>query len=274
VQAKVVVLAAGTFGSTRMLLGSRSLPRLSSQLGRGFSSNGDLLKFARDCRSDGEWRDLAPSRGPVITTYAEVDKDGQRTWLEDGGYPRGLEMMWQLTETPQDLLRMSGVALRWLRGRLEGNVGAEYIKAVGTAHASGSMLPLLAMGRDVPGGTMALDGDLLTLDWDPNGESDRYFSFVERYTGKLAAKLGGKLADRGWRRPFFPGRGTTAHPLGGCRMGRNESEGVVSAEGEVFGSPGLFVADGSVMPGPIGPNPSLTIGALSHKIAGHAADRL
>jgi cholesterol oxidase len=275
VEAKVVILAGGTFGSTRLLLASRgSLPRLSGQLGRGFSSNGDLLKFARDCRRSGKWRNLAPSRGPVITSYAEVDEDGLQTWLEDGGYPRGLEMMWQLTEVPQDLWSMKDVALRWLRRRLVGNVGPEFIKAVGTAHASASMLPLLAMGRDVPGGRMELDGGLLTLDWNPDRESGRYFSFVERSTRDLAAKLGGKLADRGWRRYLLPGRGLTAHPLGGCRMGRTDSEGVVSDEGEVFGCPGLFVADGSVMPGPIGPNPSLTIGALSYKIAGHAADRV
>jgi cholesterol oxidase len=59
----------------------------------------------------------------------------------------------------------------------------------------------------------------------------------------------------------------TAHPLGGAPMGRNEREGVVSPDGEVFGYPGLFVADGSVMPGPVGPNPSLTIAALADKFA-------
>jgi hypothetical protein len=39
--------------------------------------------------------------------------------------------------------------------------------------------------------------------------------------------------------------------------------------GEVFGyEGGLYVADGSVMPGPIGPNPSLTIAAVADRIAG------
>jgi len=35
----------------------------------------------------------------------------------------------------------------------------------------------------------------------------------------------------------------------------------VDSYGEVFNYPGLYVADGSVMPGPVGPNPSLTIAA-------------
>ncbi len=86
VRAKVVIVAAGTFGSTRLLLGSRgSLPRLSGQLGRGFSSNGDLLKFAVDVRRrDGSWRDMAPSRGPVITSFGRVREGDHETWIEDG----------------------------------------------------------------------------------------------------------------------------------------------------------------------------------------------
>jgi cholesterol oxidase len=50
-------------------------------------------------------------------------------------------------------------------------------------------------------------------------------------------------------------------------MGRDKHEGVVDAHGEVFGYPGLYVADGSVMPGPVGPNPALTIAALSDRFA-------
>ncbi len=73
VTAGVVVVAGGTFGSTRLLLSSRPrLPRLSAQLGRRFSTNGDLLTVARECRApDGSWRDLDPTYGPVITAYAE-----------------------------------------------------------------------------------------------------------------------------------------------------------------------------------------------------------
>ena len=57
-------------------------------------------------------------------------------------------------------------------------------------------------------------------------------------------------------------------------MGASGEEGVVDDEGEVFGCPGLFVADGSVMPGPVGPNPSFTIAAVAHLIGAAAARRL
>ena len=59
---------------------------------------------------------------------------------------------------------------------------------------------------------------------------------------------------------------TTAHILGGCCMGESPDKGVVGINGEVFGYPNLFIADGSVVPANLGVNPSLTITALSEFI--------
>ncbi len=50
-------------------------------------------------------------------------------------------------------------------------------------------------------------------------------------------------------------------------MGRGAHEGVVGVDGEVFGHPGLYVADGAIMPGPVGANPALTIAALADRFA-------
>jgi cholesterol oxidase len=50
-------------------------------------------------------------------------------------------------------------------------------------------------------------------------------------------------------------------------MGEDETLGVVNPNGEVFGYPGLFVSDGSIVPTAIGPNPSKTIGALAERIS-------
>jgi cholesterol oxidase len=50
-------------------------------------------------------------------------------------------------------------------------------------------------------------------------------------------------------------------------MGRDQTEGVVDSYGEVFNYPGLYVMDGSIMPGPVGPNPSMTIAAISDRAA-------
>ncbi len=59
----------------------------------------------------------------------------------------------------------------------------------------------------------------------------------------------------------------TPHPLGGCRMADSPDNGVVDANGEVFGYPGLYVVDSGIVPRAIGRNPSRTIAALSDYIS-------
>jgi cholesterol oxidase len=50
-------------------------------------------------------------------------------------------------------------------------------------------------------------------------------------------------------------------------MALDPRRGVVDPWGRVHGHPGLWVADGSVMPGPVGPNPSFTIAAIADRFA-------
>ena len=50
-------------------------------------------------------------------------------------------------------------------------------------------------------------------------------------------------------------------------MGTTPTDGVVDHRGEVFGYRGLFIADGSIIPRPIGRNPSMTIAALAERIS-------
>ena len=69
--------------------------------------------------------------------------------------------------------------------------------------------------------------------------------------------------------PFWEdeGRVTVVHPLGGCRIGSNVTEGVVDDLGRVFDASakdgsvleGLYVLDASVIPGALGVNPTFTI---------------
>jgi cholesterol oxidase len=66
----------------------------------------------------------------------------------------------------------------------------------------------------------------------------------------------------------------SAHPLGGCPMGNDASNGVVDSVGGLFrGKTGnakyeqVYVADGSIIPTSLGVNPSLTITALALRIA-------
>jgi cholesterol oxidase len=65
----------------------------------------------------------------------------------------------------------------------------------------------------------------------------------------------------------------TVHPLGGAVMAESPDAGVVNSLGEVFGYPGLYVADGSIIPTPTGVPPSMTIAALAERIVEHLIEQ-
>jgi cholesterol oxidase len=54
---------------------------------------------------------------------------------------------------------------------------------------------------------------------------------------------------------------------GGARLGANAQQGVVDHRGEVYGNPGLFVADAAALPAAPGGPPSLAIAAWAHHVA-------
>ncbi|GAA3437601.1 hypothetical protein [Kutzneria kofuensis] len=58
-----LILAAGSFGTTRLLGNRAHLPGLSPALGTRFSGNGDMLSFALHTRRDGRPRAMHASRG-------------------------------------------------------------------------------------------------------------------------------------------------------------------------------------------------------------------
>jgi cholesterol oxidase len=58
---------------------------------------------------------------------------------------------------------------------------------------------------------------------------------------------------------------STAHVLGGACMGKSPEEGVIDSQNRVFGYPGLYVFDGSMISANPGVNPSLTITAITER---------
>lgn len=59
----------------------------------------------------------------------------------------------------------------------------------------------------------------------------------------------------------------TVHPMGTCRMGADPKRSVVSPSGETHDVRGLYIADASVFPTPIGVNPMETVMGLATRTA-------
>ena len=273
-----LVLSAGTLGSTYLLLKCKdSFPGLSAQLGKRFCGNGDLLTFALQAKNpDGSPRALNAETGPVITSAIRVPDEldggeGRGLYVEDAGFPVFMSWILQTTQGPGALWRFRRVWLRIVLGLLlrrpGGDLSGEVAELLSDTRLSAGSVPLLGMGRDIPDGTMTLAADgKLELDWQI-GKSRPFFKRLGDASEQIAEALGARFK----RNPtWYLGRLITVHPLGGCPMGRSAAEGVVDEWGEVFGYPGFTIADGSVMPGPVGPNPSLTIAALADRFADRA----
>ncbi len=66
----------------------------------------------------------------------------------------------------------------------------------------------------------------------------------------------------------------SSHPHGSIRMGNDARHSAVDCRGELYGSEGLFVMDGSICPDVLGVNPQVSIIALSLMLAGGLAAQL
>ena len=280
ITANQLILAAGSLGSTYLLLKSQALgffPNISQQVGTHFSGNGDLINFAIKAK-----REIEGSYGPVITSTIRMPDqldggEGRGFYLQDAGYPNFINWMLEIPNVPQNLFGQLLFGLRWLWGNItkkglgDSNLSQEISELLfgkKKLNFSATVLPLLGMGRDIADGLMKLRQDKqgnYELDVTQNIKNDLPFFQRLRNTMKdVAAKLEATYIEN----PLsFLKRTIAAHPLGGCPMGRTKEEGVVDSYGEVFDYPNFFIADGSVMPGAVGPNPSLTIAALSDRFA-------
>ncbi|MGH2901530.1 MAG: GMC family oxidoreductase, partial [Solirubrobacteraceae bacterium] len=276
-----LILSAGTMGTSYLLLKNRAaFPGLSRALGTRFGGNGDLLTFARHCRTEGADGKKVPyvldsAHAPVITSAIrmpdELDAAGRAGergfYLEDAGQPEFVSWMLQLLDAPgsvfHNLPKLVKLGGNFLTHK-DTDIGAEITELIGDCAESAGFLPLLGMGRDIPEGIMSLQRGGLAIDWRKNGSSKAYFERVRDVSKAICEQLGGTFLDN----PIWLlSRVVTVHALGGCPMGHHDEEGVVDPSGRVYNHPGLHIADGSVMPGPVGPNPSLTIAGMADRFA-------
>jgi cholesterol oxidase len=253
VTARIVIVAAGSLGSTELLLQCRAdqtaLPLISARLGHNWSSNGDFLT-----PSIHAGRNVDPTHGPTITAAIDLLDGvfrGQGVFLEDGGLPN-----------------IADGGLRRLASRDGADDGEKALIATARLLTSTGMLanvmPWFAQSRDHGDGTMSLKDGALFLDWNSAGSKETIDAVVALHQ-QMALRTGGiPLTPLTWT---TCGDLITPHPLGGCNMGVSAADGVVDHRGEVFGYKNLYVADGATVPKAIGLNPSRTIGALAERIA-------
>lgn len=284
-EAAYVIVAAGSLGSTKLLLRmkhSGQLPYLSPALGTKWSGNGDLLGFCVNSSDP-----IYAGTGPVITgairffhgSYADGFPHG--LYIEDAGL--GNMLVWYftaVTPTRQSLVEGLRAAWRYLKsgwiGGGEVTIGSDLgpIFFRESSLVSRTML-FLGMGRDRSSGIIRLypeNPTLLTwmddcdlhLHWD-DGPSRLHLDRLRAGMKRLTAELGGRFFEA--RARHFT-KYVAVHPLGGCPMGDSEHDGVVDARtGETFGHKGVYVVDSSIIPTSVGPNPSLTIAAIAEMFA-------
>jgi cholesterol oxidase len=131
---------------------------------------------------------------------------------------------------------------------------------------------LFAIGQDNGGGRIRLRRGRLDIKWRYAAENADLVDRMTEAMARMGAEYGGSFA------PLFTWllfrRIVTVHSLGGCNLSESPETGVVSPAGEVHGYPGLFVADGSVIPTAVGFHPAMTIAAVSELIAERVAASL
>jgi choline dehydrogenase-like flavoprotein len=295
-RARHVVLAAGSLGSTEILMRSRAQGlSLSDTLGTRFSCNGDMISavYAQDeevnaCApeaSDPTGRDV----GPTITGIAQGGGEAApRFTVEELAVPSALRRLLEEVVTSAGLpYRLSGFDSPFAppsrTDPLAVDCGAidhtQVLAVMGEDGARGK-LELIEGWRTANPAKVA-DG-IATVKWagaglDPvYGAQDKALSPRTQGGGdylrnplwqplppEMSSQFGGKKPE---------GKLFTVHPLGGCPMADDAARGVVNHIGQVFSNQpaeplyrNLLVLDGSIVPTALGINPLLTITALAER---------
>lgn len=281
VRAKLVIVSAGTLGSTELMLRSREQGLVvSPRLGEDFSGNGDVLAFGYNCDTEISgvgFGDHDPAAvggvGPCITGVIDLRgaNDMEEGFvIEEGSIPGALGPV--LPEAFAAGAALYGVdtddgivdwtkeryrtGLSWLRGPYKGAVD--------------NTQTYLVMSHDGSSGAMTLEDDRLSISWPGVGDRPLLKKY-ERAMIEATRSLGGTYMKNPLTNKLLHNNQVTVHPLGGCCMGESLESGVVNHKGQVFGAdgevyPGLYISDGSVLPRSVGVNPLLTITAVTERM--------
>jgi cholesterol oxidase len=271
IEAPMVVLAAGTLGSTEILLRSREKGlAVSDRLGRGFSANGDIIAFGYGARLPVNAVGVGhPSKIPGAEVGAAVsgqidiedyDELANEMHIQEGALPSALAPVLPVMFVPNG--RLLGALSALVNGVYKGPLA--------------SLQTFFAVSHDSASGRFRLEDGRLSLSW-PGAKDEPVYHRLDSALSALAGKAGGSYVKNPLAGSVMGHQPATAHPLGGAGMGRECANGVVDHKGRVFDAgagstdvhDGLYVLDGSVIPRSLGVNPLLTITALAERAMIH-----
>lgn len=288
VGADLVVLAAGTLGSSEILLRSKNHGlTLSDRVGFGFTGNGDVVAFAYNCdrpingvgwgaRVSSEEEPVGPCIAGLIDLRENEDLNAGMV-IEEGALPGGLASLLpsafaagtKLIGEDMDAGFHDYVAER--AREVQSLVGGAYTGAMANT------LTYLVMAHDDGNGRLILEDDRLRVVW-PDVGSQQVFKEIETRLREATRVLGGTYVKNPMWTDVLGQRLITVHPLGGCAMAERAEDGVVDGFGRAFADragtkvhESLYVFDGSIMPRSIGVNPLLTITAMTERGMEHLA---
>ena len=242
--AKRVVLAAGSLGSSEILLRSRdeyrSISNLSPHLGRGWSSNGDFLTPAFY-----PGRRIDPTVGPTIACaidFLDGSQNGARFFVEDGGFPN---LLGNFVQAKLKLLSRFDPAAEFWRLLSEAIVPGDPLS---------EWMPWFGQGVDAANGTFRLARRwyapwqrYLALDWDVTDSMAAINGLVGMHQKLSQATGGDAVVPFTWT---LAHQLITPHPLGGCGMALpvhpTESSTTPGASSTIPVS--YYVFDGSIVP--------------------------
>ncbi len=264
VQARSVVLAGGVLGTVGLLYRcrevTRTLPALPGGLGDDVRTNNEGLLGATAADPARDY-----SQGIAITSIFLAD---EVTRVEPVRYPKGSSLMMRALAAPLIdaragfLRRLGRTLIAFVRDPLR-VLASKFQPGWGTRTTillimqTRNTAMRLRLGRSPY--TLFRRG--LVVESEAAERVPAQTAIGHHVVREFARRVGGVPSGN-----IFEGllnTPSTAHILGGCPIGRDATDGVVSLDCEVFNYPGLYVVDGSIMPGNPGVNPSLTIAAMA-----------
>lgn len=268
-RAAVVILAAGTLGTSEILLRSRAQGlAVSDRAGASFSANGDIIAFGYGAREPVNAVGIGhPAKlegveiGAAVSGQLEIDDEHElanELRVQEGVLPSALAPVLPVLFLPNG--RLLGALQSLINGVYKGPFAR--------------LQTFFAVSHDSASGRFVLDDDRLALRW-PEAKNEPVYARLDDILSKVVAQSGGSYVKNPLSGTVMGHQPATAHPLGGAGMGRDASAGAINHKGQVFDAScgrdtdavhaGLYVVDGAVMPRSLGVNPLLTITALAER---------